>query len=95
MELVYIKIYRKTIVNQGFFKSKLDTGRDTHCIKTGVQLWQGHKDLNPGPTVLETAALPTELYPYIKTAAAAIDKWWALRDSNPGLSGYEPEALTN
>ena len=21
--------------------------------------------------------------------------WWALRDSNPGLSGYEPEALTN
>ncbi len=22
-------------------------------------------------------------------------EWWALRDSNPGLSGYEPEALTN
>ena len=21
--------------------------------------------------------------------------WWAFRDSNPGLSGYEPEALTN
>ena len=21
--------------------------------------------------------------------------WWACRDSNPGLSGYEPEALTN
>ena len=28
--------------------------------------WQGHKDLNPEPTVLETAALPIELYPYIK-----------------------------
>ena len=27
-------------------------------------VWQGHQDLNPGPTVLETAALPTELYPY-------------------------------
>ena len=27
--------------------------------------WQGHKDLNPEPTVLETAALPIELYPYI------------------------------
>ncbi len=27
--------------------------------------WQGHKDLIPGPTVLETAALPIELYPYI------------------------------
>ena len=28
--------------------------------------WQGHKDLNPGHAVLETAALPTELYPYIE-----------------------------
>ena len=44
---------------------KLDTRFDTHCIKTGVQLWQGHKDLNPEPTVLETAALPIELYPYL------------------------------
>ena len=34
----------------------------------GVQIcvsWQGHKDLNPEPTVLETAALPIELYPYM------------------------------
>ena len=30
-----------------------------------VLSWQGHKDLNPEPTVLETAALPIELYPYI------------------------------
>jgi len=21
--------------------------------------------------------------------------WWAFRDSNPGPSGYEPDALTN
>ena len=28
-------------------------------------LWQGQKDLNPRHAVLETAALPTELYPYI------------------------------
>ena len=28
--------------------------------------WQGHKDLNPEPTVLETAALPIELYPYMQ-----------------------------
>ena len=48
--------------------------------------WQGHKDLNPEPTVLETAALPIELYPYI---------WWAFGDSNPGPTGYEPAALTN
>ena len=54
---------------------------------TGV-FWQGQKDLNPRHAVLETAALPTELYPYIIN-------WWAIRDSNPGPSGYEPDALTN
>ena len=27
--------------------------------------WQGQKDSNPRHAVLETAALPTELYPYI------------------------------
>ena len=62
-----------------------------------VLSWQGHKDLNPEPTVLETAALPIELYPYvnIKGGKRPSCRWWALRDSNPGLSGYEPEALTN
>ncbi len=30
-----------------------------------VSFWQGQKDLNPRHAVLETAALPTELYPYI------------------------------
>ena len=30
-----------------------------------ANFWQGHKDLNPEPTVLETAALPIELYPYV------------------------------
>ena len=29
----------------------------------GVRAWQGQKDLNPRHAVLETAALPTELYP--------------------------------
>ena len=28
--------------------------------------WQGQKDSNPRHVVLETTALPTELYPYIK-----------------------------
>ena len=28
--------------------------------------WQGKKASNPRPTVLETAALPAELFPYIK-----------------------------
>ena len=57
-------------------------------------LWQGHKDLNPEPTVLETAALPIELYPYLYKAFRAFT-WWAFRDSNPGPTGYEPVALTN
>ncbi len=50
--------------------------------------WQGQKDLNPRHAVLETAALPTELYPYMFI-------WWTIRDSNPGPTGYEPAALTN
>ena len=29
------------------------------------QLWQGQKDSNPRHAVLETAALPAELYPFI------------------------------
>ena len=28
-------------------------------------MWQGQKDSNPRHAVLETAALPAELYPYI------------------------------
>ena len=28
------------------------------------EMWQGQKDLNPRHAVLETAALPTELYPF-------------------------------
>ena len=32
--------------------------------KIQVRLWQGQQGSNPRPTVLETAALPTELYPY-------------------------------
>ena len=47
--------------------------------------WQGQKDLNPRHSVLETDALPTELYPYMNL-------WWTVRDSNPGPTGYEPAA---
>ena len=41
-------------------KQKTDTIRHPFCF------WQGQKDLNPRHVVLETTALPTELYPYIK-----------------------------
>ena len=63
--------------------------KETHRTNLVRWVWQGHKDLNPEPTVLETAALPIELYPYIQF------KWWAFGDSNPGPTGYEPAALTN
>ena len=69
--------------------------KGSDCITIRAFFWQGHKDLNPEPTVLETAALPIELYPYISFRRRPVKNWWAFRDSNPGLSGYEPEALTN
>ena len=47
--------------------------------------WQGHKDLNPEPTVLETAALPIELYPYIWKAEAFIYV--------VGPQGFEPGTI--
>ncbi len=47
VEPVIVKRYRKTLVNKGFCKKKLDTRIDTHCIKTGVQLWQRMRDSNP------------------------------------------------
>ena len=35
------------------------------------KIWQGQKDLNPRHAVLETAALPTELYPYVFVVSSA------------------------
>ncbi len=40
-------------------------GRKVRLTKESA--WQGQKDLNPRPSVLETDALPTELYPYPAT----------------------------
>ena len=57
--------------------------------KKNRRFWQGKKASNPRPTVLETVALPTELFPYIQF------HWWGFRDSNPGPTGYEPAALTD
>ena len=33
--------------------------------------WQGQKDLNPRHVVLETTALPTELYPFVLVFVSA------------------------
>ena len=73
----------------------LSNKKETVTKTVTVSFWQGQKDLNPRHAVLETAALPTELYPYICEAPKIGASWWATRDSNPGPFGYEPSALTN
>ena len=54
--------------------------------------WQGQKDSNPRHAVLETAALPAELYPYICSPAKVVlngvrtaPRWGLV-----GLQGLEP-----
>ena len=49
-----------------------------------VFFWQGHKDLNPEPTVLETAALPIELYPYINIKGKCLELVVGLQGLEPG-----------
>ena len=63
VEPAFVKSYRKTLANRGFYKKKLDTRFDTHCIKIGVQLWSEYRDLNPRPLGPEPSALPAALYP--------------------------------
>ena len=80
-------------------------GLEPRTIRFRSFQWQGQKDSNPRHAVLETAALPAELYPYIKKTikkhpdeihhTPSGQRWWAFRDSNPGPTGYEPAALTN
>ena len=60
----------------------LDAKKDQVTID--LVFWQGHKDLNPEPTVLETAALPIELYPYLSKANAEVVV---------GLQGFEPGTI--
>ena len=45
-------MYMKSLANRHFFKKKLDTNRDTHCIKIGVQFCHGISvwmPTEPGP----------------------------------------------
>ena len=72
-----------------------------HFRSFTLLVWQGQKDLNPRHSVLETDALPTELYPYIyvlfpnrdSARRVGFGNWWTVRGSNPGPTGYEPAAL--
>ena len=74
-------------------KSVLLTFRQTKIgnsllYATNSQFWQGHKDFNPEPTVLETAALPIELYPYILYISKAV-----CLKTLVGLQGFEPGTI--
>ena len=60
-----------------FAAFKLNLSTQKHIKKPEIRIntaifrlyiWQGQKDLNPRHVVLETTALPTELYPYVLTA---------------------------
>ena len=42
--------------------------------KAALTKWQGQKDSNPRHAVLETAALPAELYPYIFVAPTMVEE---------------------
>ena len=59
------------------------TGRRSNQLNYRA-IWQGQKDLNPRHAVLETAALPTELYPYFASGVPAAN------DHLVGLRGLEP-----
>ena len=72
VEPVFVKRYGKTLVNRGFCKKKLDTRFDTHCIKTGVQLWSEWGDLNPRPLGPEPSALPAALHPVSRSIIGAL-----------------------
>jgi hypothetical protein len=63
----------------------------THLLCIGCYLclraepgkkWQGQQDLNPRPTVLETAALPAELYPYF----VAVIRYQKIHQKDQSLS---------
>ena len=63
----------------------LAPNQKTATAKAVAVFWQGHKDLNPEPTVLETAALPIELYPYIQKGEGL--------KLLVGLQGFEPGTI--
>ena len=71
-------------------EAALKANRTNHSISGlrtslyGFGNWQGQKDLNPRPSVLETDALPTELYP--SEASVGIATKTEFRKSGKGSS---------
>ena len=55
-------------------------------------IWQGQKDSNPRHAVLETAALPTELYPYNMAEKMGFEPMLPLSNTN-GLANRPLQPL--
>ena len=100
-QTIFIRIlctsqFVKTVSSEAFFEFLEIRNLNFYITKIGnlqeklvnSQSWQGHKDLNPEPTVLETAALPIELYPYVLFISKAIRL-----NTLVGLQGFEPGTI--
>ncbi len=61
MSGIFVEIKIKKVLTVQFSKMK----NNKKTAHKAFFKWQGQKDLNPRHMVLETIALPTELYPYI------------------------------
>ena len=57
--------YQTPFVNKKFTGKQNIEKESLQPVGCRHSLWQGQKDLNPRHVVLETTALPTELYPYV------------------------------
>ena len=71
--------------------------------------WCPDSESNQGHEDFQSSALPTELSGqtlfviklsssdgfFLRGRMVLNKSWWAIRDSNPGPAGYEPDALTN
>lgn len=74
---------KRKLIGYVFANLELEGGKLRFSLKkpfdmfvdlTSCQEWQGHQDSNPGPTDLESVALPTELYPYMRAIITGLAK---------------------
>ena len=66
-----------------------NTKRKSVLLRERIFVLAGAEGLEPSRTVLETGMLPLHHAPVF----LCLIKWWTVRDSNPGPTGYEPVAL--
>ena len=81
---------RQQFRQENIQKKKIPRKRCQFNRSQGFQ-WCPDSELNQGHVDFQSTALPTELSGHDMKFL----KWWAIRDSNPGPAGYEPDALTN